>query len=419
MARGFLSELNRIAKQSARDAERARKKADRERRSAAVRADRARKADERAAQQLVRGRVQEQKKLEKEAKEAHVAAQMALVDHMNAELHEIHEEIDTLLQATLVVDDFVDLESLKGPAVHPPFDRTDLEKPLSAPSMVPAPRKPSLSLPAPPRGLRAFFGKKKHERAMAATKSAHERALQAWEANKAQHMADCQRDVEHHKREEDERLVTLAKEKERYSKDCRVREAEVEARNAEVDKLIADLGYGVQEAIEEYVSIVLENSVYPEHFSVKHDFSFDSATAELKLSVFVPAPDALSNIKAYKYVKAKDEITSTELSQKALKDRYLSAAEQVALRTLHEVFEADRRGLIQTISLVLGTETTDPVTGHLAFIPFIATGAEREPFLRFDLSSVVPLATLKHLGASISKNPLALEAADTSGIRKA
>jgi restriction system protein len=55
----------------------------------------------------------------------------------------------------------------------------------------------------------------------------------------------------------------------------------------------------------------------------------------------------------------------------------------------------------------------------LAFIPFIATGAEREAFLHFDLSSVVPPATLKHLGASVSKNPFALDAADTSGIRKA
>jgi len=419
MARGFFAELNRIAKQSARDAERARKAADRERRAAAVRAERASKAREQAAKQLARGQVQEQKRLEKEAKEAHVAAQMALVEHKNAELDEMYEEIASLLQATLDVDDFVDLESFKAPAIHPPFDRTDLEKPLPAPPAATALEEPSLSLPHPPWGLGALFGKKKHERAIASAKLAHEQALQAWEAAKVRQKAAYQKAVEHHKRREDERVLTLTKERERYTEECRVREAEAEARNTEVDKLIADLGYGAQAAIEEYISIVLENSLYPEHFPVKHEFSFDSATAELSLKVFVPAPDTLSSIKAYKYTKAKDEITSTELSQKACKDRYSSSLEQVALRTLHEVFEADRRGLIQTISLVLGTETTDPVTGHLAFIPFIATGAERESFLKFDLSSVVPLATLKHLGASISKNPYALEAVDTSGIRKA
>jgi len=36
---------------------------------------------------------------------------------------------------------------------------------------------------------------------------------------------------------------------------------------------------------------------------------------------------------------------------------------QVALRSFHEVFEADRRGLIRSISLEVGTETIDPATG--------------------------------------------------------
>lgn len=50
-----------------------------------------------------------------------------------------------------------------------------------------------------------------------------------------------------------------------------------------VDKLIADLGYGTTEAVQEYVAIVLANSVYPDHFPVTHDFSFEPASAELQL----------------------------------------------------------------------------------------------------------------------------------------
>lgn len=417
MARGFLSELNRIAKQAAREAERAQKAADRENRAALAREEQARKADERAAKQLARSRAQEQRKIDKEAKQAHIADQMSLVEQKNAELQETYEAIDNLLQATLELDHFVDLESLKVPAVHPPFHRPDLEKPVPVPVPLPEPVEPSLRLPSPSTGIGALFGKKKHERAVAEARAAHEKALQDWEASKVQHRLDSESAVADHRRNEEERLRTLATERERYLADCRVREAEAEARNVELDGLIADLGYGVQPAIETYVAMVLENSTYPGCFPIKHDVSFDPATAELGLRVSIPAPEALPGIKSYKYVKAKDEITSTELSQKALKDRYSGAVQQVALRTLHEVFQAERRGLIQTISLVVGTEATDPVTGHLTFIPFLASGAEREAFLQFDLSAVVPMATLKHLGASVSKNPYALESADTSGIR--
>lgn len=418
MARGFLAELNRIAKQTAREAERAQKAAERERRAAARRTEQARKADERAAKQLARGREQDRKRLEKEAKEAHAAAQTALVEEKNAELAEIYDEIDSLLQATLDVDDFVDLESLKRTAAHPPFDRPDLEEPIPEPVKLPEPPKPLLKSPSAPTGLGSLFGKKKHERAVAAASAAHKRAKEAWVEEKTRQNSNFEKMVEDHRAREEERLRTLEAEKARYAAECRVREDEVAERNEEVDNLIADLGYGVQEAIEEYISIVLENSVYPDHFPVKHEFSFDSATAELTLRVLIPPPHSLPTIKAYKYGKAKDEISSTELSQKASKDRYAGAVQQVALRTLHEVFEADRRGLIQTISLQVGTGTTDPATGHQAYIGFVATGAERISFIEFDLSSVVPSATLKHLGASVSKNPFALETADASGIRK-
>jgi restriction system protein len=172
-------------------------------------------------------------------------------------------------------------------------------------------------------------------------------------------------------------------------------------------------------AVEEYVSIVLSNSVYPDHFPVRSDFAFDPDHAELRLRVVIPPPDQLPRVKAYRYNKAADEITETSLSQKACKDRYAGAVHQVALRTLHEIFEADRRGIIQTLSLEVGTETNHPATGLQSYIPFVSVGSERSAFMEFDLSSVVPLATLEHLGAAISTNPYELVAVDTSGVRKA
>ncbi len=73
----------------------------------------------------------------------------------------------------------------------------------------------------------------------------------------------------------------------------------------------------------------------------------------------------------------------------------------------------------KTVSLEVGTNTTDSATGKMGFIPLAAVAAEREAFLDFDLSAVVPKNTLEHLGAALSKNPHGLMAADRSGVRRA
>jgi restriction system protein len=55
----------------------------------------------------------------------------------------------------------------------------------------------------------------------------------------------------------------------------------------------------------------------------------------------------------------------------------------------------------------------------MKFILLATVAAEREAFLEFDLSAVVPKNTLEHLGAALSKNPFGLIAADRSGVRRA
>jgi restriction system protein len=53
------------------------------------------------------------KQLEKQAREAHVAAKEAEVEERNLRLEEIYSEIDALLLSTLGIDDHVDLEAFR------------------------------------------------------------------------------------------------------------------------------------------------------------------------------------------------------------------------------------------------------------------------------------------------------------------
>lgn len=184
-------------------------------------------------------------------------------------------------------------------------------------------------------------------------------------------------------------------------------------------KFINDLAFDIPTAIEEYVGIVLSNSVYPDAFPVDYDYTFDLATRELTLSVAVPEPTSLPTVKEYRYVKAKDEIAATQLSAKAQKDRYSSAVHETVVRTLHEVFEADRAGKIQSIALTVGVNRVAPATGLPETVPLVQVAAARETFNEFDLANVVAVETLKHLGAALSKNPFDLTPADTGrGVRK-
>jgi len=106
------------------------------------------------------------------------------------------------------------------------------------------------------------------------------------------------------------------------------------------------------------------------------------------------------------------------LPKKDQKERYSNAVFQVALRSLHEIFEADRAGRIQTIALKVCAVGNDPATGVEKRSVLVAAAADRETFMSFDLANVVPQATLEHLGASVSKNPFELAEVDGSqGVR--
>jgi restriction system protein len=417
--RGFFAELqyqNQLAAKQRAQAERAQARVH----ASAVReAARAQREAERAATAAARASAADQRAAEREAKRLHEEARSAEVDALNTQLAEIADELDSILSATLDVDDFVDLDTLRSKASHPPFPRDHLEVPTPAVPPIFAPPEPTFVEPEPPAGLASVFGgRKKHAAAVDAARAAFDAEHRAWQAEAAAVPARQLEQIQHREALEEQRLRELQVARDTYASECQAREAEVAEANERLDALIAALESGAHVAVQEYVGIVLGNSVYPELLSVEHDYEFDAEARELTLAVLISPPDRLPAENAYRYVKAKDEFTATTLAKTHLKARYAKVVHQVALRTLHEIFEADRTGQIQTITLEVGTETTDPATGRQRRIVFVGVAAERDSFMAFDLHNVVPSATLEHLGAAMSKNPFELVGLDgTPGVR--
>jgi restriction system protein len=339
---------------------------------------------------------------------------------MNTDLARDLADIDGLLAWTLGIDDYVDLESLKISKVeHPPFKPGGLAVPsptIVEPKYAP---EPVYQEPAAPSGISAVIGgKKRHQQAVEGARIAFENAHGEWE--RVGHALYKRYIAELAQREkmEAKRMAELSAAEEKYKQEYDKRETEASTRNAELTKLINDLAFDVEAAIQEYVGIVLSNSVYPEVFPIEHDHAFNLASRELTLAVNVPEPSTVPSVKGYRYVKATDEIASSDLPVREKKERYANAVWQVAVRSLHEVFEADRAGKVHSIALTVGVDTIDPATGRPTTVPLVVVAADRETFNGFDLAKVIPQATLQHLGAAMSKSPFDLVPADTSrGIR--
>ncbi len=403
--RGFIAEM---AYQSQQAEKRKRQQAVAQQRQR----DRDMKQNERAA-------AQQEKEAAKEAKQAYLDYKVAEVEVMNDDLSRRVLEIEYILESAMRVDSWIDLESFRVVAEHPPVETNGLDLPIPAPVPVQAPPEPVYVEPAAPSSLGGMFGgKKRFEQAVVQAQAAHQEALAQWQSYLAAVPEMQLQQMQEHQVAEAERQEKYVMLIETYDAECAAREAEVAGSNIQLDALIAGVQAGTKEGIEEYVTLVLEHSGYPEDFPVEHEVTFDPVTRELTLVVAISGPEQLPTVREYKYNKSKDEITSTAQTQKALKDLYASALNQVTLRALHEVFEADRAKLIQTISMSVGCTAIDPATGKPAHTKLLMVAADRGTYETFDLTNVVPTATLDHLGAVVSKNPFGRAAIDDSrGVR--
>ncbi len=372
------------------------------------RSKKTRKADEEAKQQAIAAALADRARAEDEAAAAHVAMMEAEVEERNACVADIFDQIDGLLAATIDVDDFVDLEMLRRPVEQLPFDHSDLETSTPAFPSIPDPVEPICRTVEPPTGL--IGKKKKLAAAIAAADADHAHAVKVWTVEMDDVRARRRMAEDEHVRLESVRIAELARERARHGVENDAHQVEVAAHNAALDLLIDGLSHGTAEAVQVYVRIVLANSVYPDGFHVDYDFEFDPTTAELRIRVLVPAPKEIPDIKEHQYDAITDEITTTLLSYQDQKNRYTQAVQQSVIRSLHEIFEADRRALIHRISLALGTQADDQNI-HVSLVTVVT---DRDAFNSIDLSASPPESILRRLGAVVSSDPHGLVAISSS-----
>jgi len=319
---------------------------------------------------------------EKERQRLYLASRQALVDLRNEDLQRSIDDLGAILAVTLDVDDYFDLEQLQEPHTFPPFDPGRLGLAEPAPAL-------DAFLPAAPTGVTRFLPhvKQRYAVAVAAAEQEYARAQEAHATREAVRQ---------------QALVALRVRHEQAIEAERVR---VAAQHAAIEEFKGAFAVGDPASIVSYFTLVLESSVYPEGFPEQRKLAYVPESRQLVVEYDLPHFSVVPEVGQYKYVKARDEITQTARAAVQRRTLYASVVAQITVRTVHELFEADREGHVDTLVFNGYVEAIDPSTGRPQRTCLITLRTTRDTFAHIDLRHVEPIACLKGLSASVSKSP--------------
>ncbi len=301
---------------------------------------------------------------ERQQKSKSLIAQTAAVHEKNADLATKTHNLENLLHGALDRDSFIDLDSLKKTPHVSAFERNNPER-LGY-------------LPQPPSGLASLMPWKK---------KAYERQYEAGEAKYRE---------DHH-----EYMEALHAHQRTVERD----QAEVDAHNQEIERYKQDFAAGNPTAIAEYFELVLEKSPYPAGFLKETEVAFAPDTETLRIDFALPTIDIIPRTKAYAYDRFRDEITETKIPRKQRARLYALVLARISLRTLHEIFTADRSNVIDSIVFEGYVDGMNPSTGQAGRFCLVALKITRQQFDSLDLRQVEPRACLQSLNARLSGKP--------------
>lgn len=345
--------------------------------------EQARAERERAKQQRLNSKAQ--KDAAREARQQYIEDQIAAAAEKTEDVAATMNELSQLLEATLKVDDRINFDSLRLPLHHPTFSPpSDLAKPCKQP-------RPNEYVPdiPEPTGLSRFIpgAKKRYEEAVASANERFRLAVKGYEA--AEHA----------------RKGKLTQLQAAYEESKKTALEKARQRNAEVDELVASYQKCETAAVVAYTSMVLERSRYPEGFPQEFQLAYVPGSKQLVIDYELPEPNIVPVAEEYRYAKSKDEIEAKPRKAAHIKELYQDIVAAVALRTIHEVFEADQAGHIEVIAFSGFVNTIDRATGKARRPCLISVQVTKKRFLDVDLSKIDKKACLRNLGAHVSQSP--------------
>ena len=360
-----------------------------------------RQAAARQRQQL-REQERARKAAEKQAKQEYLESRLEEAEDINSQITSWVQDLQNVLEHTLEVDDAISFEELRIKETFPPIQ---IPSELSVKSVAPVLRKPS----PPPKLLANVFPcfKRRHIDAV-------KKADLVYRTKKKEY-AEL----------EQSKLDKLAQYKSEYERNKRSFELKVQQRNAEVNELETDYKAGDASAVATYCEMVLERSEYPSieeypylfaeygeeaNFPQNFRVAYVPSSKQLVVDYELPGLAVIPTISEVKYVKTKDSIQSKNRKVTEVKSLYQEVVAAVALRSIHEVLEADRSNLIDVVFFCGYFNIVVLTTGQDIQPYLVSVRVIRDRFEELNLSRIDKQLCLKNLGAQLSPRPAEMRA---------
>lgn len=369
---------------------------------------------------------------EREARRRELAEQreeaLALASERTIEAQNILNNLTKILEHTLSIHDAIDWNNLKDTckfSEEPPAERM-----LPAPAPIPLPKQNFPFLPEQPgtpikpdepsihwsefQPVFTFFDRlipvlgRNKERAMRQKFSS---AHAAWSArcaeidhNYGQWKEHCKKVMLHNAQnkaawEDARRKAKEAHDMAMLAWSARKRnfEENQSEKNAIIDAKREQYFSGDHGAILDYCDMVLSNSVYPDFFPQGWEIDYTEENKTLILNYVLPSIDDLPTLKSVQYVQSRKEFKETHLSAKEKSALYDSLLYQIALRTIHELYEADVVDVLDTIAFNGMVTSLDRASGNEVTACVLSVLTRKDAFLKINLANIDPKICFKSL----------------------
>jgi len=167
--------------------------------------------------------------------------------------------------------------------------------------------------------------------------------------------------------------------------------------NSKIDKLKAAYLNQSEEAIIEYCERVLSNSEYPDSFPQKFEIEYNLTNKILIIEYELPSIECFPKIKDVKYIAARKELKETYISDSQLNKMFDDAIYKITLRTIHELFEADKANALNAISFNGWVNAINKATGKTENNCIVSIQVKKDEFIEIDLSNVDPKTCFRNL----------------------
>lgn len=183
------------------------------------------------------------------------------------------------------------------------------------------------------------------------------------------------------------------------------------AHNEKLEKIKKEYENQAGSGIAKYFSLVLEKSKYPNSLGLSSSVHYDEAAKILLVDMELPASDKFIQTVEYKYNATTRETTGKTMGKKEFDDFYNDALYQIALRTIHEIFESDYQDCIEAAVFNGWVDKMDPQTGNQMRNCILSLHVSKKEFSGINLENINPRECFSHLkgitaGSLVNLSPI-------------